>query len=151
MVVRVGEALAEALVLVEPQAREKGLVLSADECAPSLAVRADAAKLRQVLVNMLGNAVKFTRAGRIHVACAASDTAVLLSVVDSGIGIAAPDLERIFEPFVQVDGQHTRTHEGMGLGLAISRDLARGMGGDITVESTPDVGSTFTRVLPASD
>ena len=146
--VGVGAALDEALVLVEPQARAKGLTLTVDGCPPGLAVRADAAKLRQVLVNLLGNAVKFTTEGRIHLACTASASVVNFSVEDSGIGIAGSDLARIFEPFVQVDGGHTRAHEGMGLGLAISRELARGMGGDLTAESTLGVGSRFTLVLP---
>jgi signal transduction histidine kinase len=69
-------------------------------------------------------------------------------VRDSGCGIPAEKLEGIFEPFVQVDARLNRTQEGVGLGLAISRDLARGMGGDLTVESTEGVGSTFTLVLP---
>ena len=146
--VNVADALAEAVALVAPQARAKGLVMTSDDCAPSVVVHADAAKLRQILVNLLGNAVKFTPAGRIHLACAASESAVVLAVEDSGIGIAASDLERIFEAFVQVDGRHTRAHEGMGLGLAISRDLARGMRGDLVAASTPGVGSTFTLTVP---
>jgi signal transduction histidine kinase len=71
-------------------------------------------------------------------------------VRDTGEGIAAEQLERIFEPFVQVDQRLTRAHAGVGLGLAISRDLARGMGGDLAAESTPGVGSTFTLTLPAA-
>jgi signal transduction histidine kinase len=75
---------------------------------------------------------------------------VLVTVADTGRGIAADALERVFEPFVQVDTRLTRTEEGMGLGLAISRDLARGMGGDLTAESTLGTGSTFTLTLPAA-
>ena len=71
-----------------------------------------------------------------------------MHVRDTGRGIPADQQARVFEPFVQVDARLTRTHEGVGLGLAISRDLARGMGGDLTVESTPGVGSTFTLTLP---
>ena len=75
---------------------------------------------------------------------------VRYTVRDTGIGIAADQLERIFEPFVQVHSDLTRTAEGTGLGLAISRDLARGMGGDLTAESEVGVGSTFTLTLPAA-
>jgi signal transduction histidine kinase len=75
---------------------------------------------------------------------------VVVTVADTGRGIAADQLERVFEPFVLVDTRLTRTQEGMGLGLAISRDLARGMGGDLTAESTLGAGSTFTLTLPAA-
>jgi signal transduction histidine kinase len=75
---------------------------------------------------------------------------VAFDVTDTGRGIAAEQLARVFEPFVQVDQRLTRTDEGTGLGLAISRDLARGMGGDLTARSTPGAGSTFTLTLPAA-
>jgi signal transduction histidine kinase len=74
----------------------------------------------------------------------------VLRVADTGVGISDDQLGRVFEPFVQLDQTLTRPHEGVGLGLAISRDLARGMGGDLTVESTLGVGSTFTLTLPAA-
>jgi signal transduction histidine kinase len=112
-------------------------------------VRADDEKLRQVLVNLLSNAVKFTdRGGRVELASDAADNVVRVHVRDTGLGIPADKLKAIFEPFVQVRADLTRTAEGTGLGLAISRDLARGMGGDLTVESAPGVGSTFTVVIP---
>jgi signal transduction histidine kinase len=143
-------ALAEAESLVAPQARAKGLTLvSAD--GPSLHARADAEKLRQVLVNLLSNAVKFTEAGGlVETSGAQTGDAVAIRVRDTGIGIPRDKLHTIFDPFVQVRADLTRRHEGTGLGLAISRDLARGMGGELTVESTPGVGSEFTLRLPTS-
>jgi signal transduction histidine kinase len=143
------EVLATCEALVAPQARARGLTLRYDACAPGLRVRADREKLQQVVLNLLSNAVKFTEpGGRIDVRCAVDEAAVRVAVADTGIGIAAEELARVFEPFVQVDARLTRTREGTGLGLAISRDLARGMGGDLTVESTPGEGSTFTLTLP---
>jgi signal transduction histidine kinase len=155
--VPVGEAVSEAEMLVAPQLRAKGLGYAWAGAPPGLAVRADREKLQQILLNLLGNAVKFTHprgdaSGRIEVSCTTSgDDAgafVSIHVRDTGKGIAPNALERIFEPFVQVDQRLTRPHAGVGLGLAISRDLARGMGGDLTAESTPGVGSVFTLSLP---
>jgi signal transduction histidine kinase len=147
--VPVREALLAAEGLVAPQARAKGLALAVGDCPPRLAVRADAEKLRQILVNLLSNAVKFTdRGGRVDLACEARGERVHIVVRDTGIGIPADQLDRIFEPFVQVRADLRRTAEGTGLGLAISRDLARGMGGDLTVESAPGEGSVFTLEMP---
>jgi signal transduction histidine kinase len=93
--------------------------------------------------------VKFTGpGGRVAVACEARGEQVAVTVTDTGRGIPADRLEHVFEPFVQVDSSRTRMQEGVGLGLAISRDLARGMGGDLAAESTLGVGSTFTLTLP---
>ena len=158
--VPVAEAVAEAEVLVAPQLRAKGLGYSWSGTAPGLGVRADREKLQQILLNLLSNAVKFTNprdgvAGRIAVTCTVDDGAargavgcVHIHVRDTGEGIAPDKLEQVFEPFVQVDQRLTRRNEGIGLGLAISRDLARGMGGDLTAESTLGVGSTLTLTLP---
>ncbi|MFL5581983.1 MAG: ATP-binding protein [Gemmatimonadaceae bacterium] len=147
--VPVREAIAGAEALVAPQAQLKGLALTAGAVSPELRMRADAEKLRQILVNLLSNAVKFTdRGGRVELAALDAGDRVHVTVRDTGIGIAADQLERIFDPFVQVRSDLTRTAEGTGLGLAISRDLARGMGGDLTVESAPGTGSTFTLTLP---
>jgi PAS domain S-box-containing protein len=149
--VRLHEALAGAEALVAPQARAKELELATAECPPALSARADPEKVRQILVNLLSNSIKFTdRGGRVELSCAASPGKVHVAVRDTGIGIEPDQLERIFEPFVQVRADLTRTAEGTGLGLAISRDLARGMGGDLTVQSTPGTGSTFTLSLPAA-
>ena len=138
--------------LVAPQLAAKGLEFVVAPCIPPLVARADREKLRQVLLNLLSNAVKFTdRGGRVEVFCGSEDDCVAVSVRDTGIGIAAEELERIFEPFVQVNASLTRTHEGTGLGLAISRDLARGMGGDLVAESVVGEGSTLTITLPRAD
>jgi PAS domain S-box-containing protein len=148
--VAVPDAVSAAESLVAPQAREKGLTLLITECPTELAVRADAEKLRQILVNLLSNAVKFTeRGGRIEVSCARADGQVDIAIADTGIGIAPDKLDVIFDPFVQIRSDLTRPHEGAGLGLAISRDLARGMGGDLTARSAPERGSVFTLRLPA--
>jgi PAS domain S-box-containing protein len=134
--------------LVAPQLAARGLAYST-ACDPTPVARADREKMRQVLLNLLSNAVKFTEpGGRVEVSCATRGDVVDVVVRDTGVGIEAEELERVFEPFVQVNATLTRTHEGTGLGLAISRDLARGMGGDLTVQSTPGVGSAFTLTLP---
>ncbi|HEY0673124.1 MAG TPA: ATP-binding protein [Longimicrobiales bacterium] len=132
-----------------PQRRAKGLELDMHPCAPGLKVHADAEKVQQIVLNLLTNAIKFTDPpGHITVNCTADDQVATLSIVDTGKGISPEQLDRIFEPFVQVDVRLTRAQEGVGLGLAISRDLARGMKGDVTVQSKPGKGSTFTLILP---
>jgi signal transduction histidine kinase len=111
-------------------------------------VRADAEKLQQILINLLSNAIKFTpEGGTISVRCDVDARKVHIDVTDSGIGIAADRLERIFDPFIQVGRALNRPHEGVGLGLSISRDLALAMGGALSVRSTPSEGSTFTLTL----
>ena len=143
------ETLATCEALTAPQLRAKRLEYHYAGCDPTLAVRADPEKLQQILLNLLSNAVKFTSAGgRVTLGCGYTHDTVTVHVRDTGRGIPADQQARVFEPFVQVDARLTRTHEGVGLGLAISRDLARGMGGDLTVESAPGVGSTFTLTLP---
>jgi signal transduction histidine kinase len=109
-------------------------------------------KVRQVLLNLLSNAVKFTpEGGHVSVICDAGERAgtVVIHVADTGIGIAADHLEKVFEPFVQVEAP-VSSDEGVGLGLWISRDLARAMGGELLVRSALGQGSTFTLVLPAA-
>ena len=149
----VAQALATAEIMIAPQVAARGLHFTMRPCGPEAAtpaaVRADAEKLQQVLLNLLSNAVKFTdRGGAITVECALVGDMVALRVRDTGCGIPAHKCAQVFEPFVQVDRHYSRPAEGAGLGLAISRELARGMHGDLTVESTLGVGSTFTLVLP---
>jgi len=147
------DAVREVEALMAGQARAKGIALAAVDVAAcaGLTATADREKLRQVLLNLLSNAVKFTDAGgHVRMACAAGDGTVRVSVIDTGRGIAEDQLARVFEPFVQVGRSFATADAGTGLGLAISRDLARGMGGDLTAESAPGVGSTFTLTLPAA-
>ena len=154
--VRVGSAMDAAASLILPQADARAITLTVEQCDDQLAVHADAGKLRQVLVNLLANAVKFTEPGGAVTMSAqvtvvtTTDTipSVAISVTDTGCGISADDLGRVFEPFVQVGPRSDAHKVGVGLGLAISRDLTRGMGGSLTVESTPAVGTTFTLTLP---
>ena len=147
----VTEALAAAEALVIPQVRARRLAFVLGECDPVLRVLADREKVQQILLNLLSNAIKFTEpGGELRVETGADDDVVSISVHDTGIGIASDKLGSVFEPFVQVNQRLTRPNEGVGLGLAISRDLARGMGGDLTADSTIDVGSRFTLMLPVA-
>ena len=126
----------------------RGLRFENRGCDPTVTVRADPEKLQQILLNLLSNAAKFNeRGGSVRIDCAILPQAVQVRVADDGIGIPPEKFEAIFEPFVQVDTQLTREQDGVGLGLAISRDLARGMGGDLTAESTPGSGATFVLTL----
>lgn len=146
--VRIHQLLASCEELITPQMRAKQLDFEVQPCRPEIVARADYDKLQQILLNLLSNAVKFTEpGGRITVDCEAAGERVILRVRDTGRGITSERLENIFEPFVQVDARLTRTQEGVGLGLAISRDLARGMGGEVTAESEIGKGSTFSVVL----
>jgi signal transduction histidine kinase len=134
---------------VEPQLREKGLQFSIADDVPEAEACADPDKVRQILINLLSNAIKFTPdGGHIDVGCEETEGAISINVTDDGSGIPDDKLEAIFEPFVQVNRDYASQHQGTGLGLSISRDLARRMGGDLTVESTLGEGSTFTLTLP---
>jgi signal transduction histidine kinase len=147
--VPVRDVLAMAESLVAPQVLARQLTLAVADCDPKAELRADREKVNQILLNLLSNAIKFTApGGQIEVDCGASRGTIWIDVSDTGAGIPADKLQRIFEPFIQVDTTLTRTKEGVGLGLAISRDLARGMGGDLTVESTVGQGSRFHLTLP---
>jgi signal transduction histidine kinase len=152
----VADTLAGVEALVAPQAAERGHRLEVVPCDPARTVWADPERTAQILVNLLTNAIKYTEpGGHIRVACVPDvdvrgDPVVRIVVRDTGVGVAPEKLEAIFDPFVQVGRRLNRPGDGVGLGLAISRDLARGMGGDLTAASTPDVGSTFTLTLPST-
>lgn len=152
--VALSEVVAATAQMVEPQVASKGLTCDAS-VEPEVLARADRAKLQQILLNLLTNAIKFTPSGgriAVHAAPCADDARfVHLQVSDTGCGIPGDKLDDIFQPFVQADLGRTRTADGVGLGLAISRDLARGMGGDLRVRSTEGQGALFTVALPAPE
>jgi PAS domain S-box-containing protein len=137
----------DTIGLLRIQARAKGLVLRTD-LPEILEVVTDGSKFRQIVVNLLGNAIKFTEAGEVRVMLRVRSGGVVLEVSDTGPGIAPEDLRRIFSPFTQVDASTTRTKHGTGLGLTVSRNLARLLGGDVKVKSVPGNGSTFSLRLP---
>ncbi|MGH9457390.1 MAG: PAS domain-containing sensor histidine kinase [Thermoanaerobaculia bacterium] len=148
-VVRLDEALRRAEALVRPRIEEAGLTYEHTPHDPNLAMRADPDRLQQVLLNLLTNAIKFTpRDGRIATGGERRDERTRVRVMDTGPGIPRDQLEAIFEPFTQLEtGQ---AGQGVGLGLAISRDLARAMGGELSVESELGKESVFTVELPAA-
>jgi signal transduction histidine kinase len=149
--VPLSDALTDIKPMVEPQIAAKSLTYEVRGADRMPVVRADREKLEQVLVNLLSNATKFTdRGGRVWVEAGDRKDAprkVFLRVSDTGHGIPEDKLETIFEPFTQVDASHSRAGQGIGLGLTISRDLARGMGGDLRVRSELGKGSVFTLTL----
>jgi len=157
--------LHEVAATVEPQLHQRGNSLEL-RIAPDLgALHADPTRLRQVLLNLLSNAVKFTEGGTVTLRARRDDgrpmtddgedvvvvhlSSVVFEVCDTGIGISAEQLERLFQPFTQADASTTRRYGGTGLGLAISRHFCRMMGGDIVATSVLGQGSTFTVRLPA--
>jgi PAS domain S-box-containing protein len=144
------EVIDSVILMVTPQARRKGLRFEDSGCRADVVARADRAKVEQIVLNLVSNAVKFNNeGGSITMSCdLRGDSHVILNVRDTGSGIPSDKLEAVFEPFVQVGRTLTSMREGAGLGLAISRDLARAMGGDIKVESQVDVGSEFRLILP---
>ncbi len=152
-IVRPSEFLAADLVraavaVVQPLADQKKLPITLDLPLAPVRMTSDIDKLRQVLVNLLGNAVKFTDTGGITVSVRVTDGMVWLDVKDSGVGIPMAEQMRLFRPFAQVDSGLTRRHGGTGLGLYISRRLVTMLGGHIELISESDKGSTFRVALP---
>lgn len=143
-------ALEEAASIVEPLVTDRGLVLelALEPSAKGAHVQTDAQKVRQILVNLLSNATKFTERGLISLGARQEGRQLLFYVRDTGIGIAEEHQHRIFEPFWQVNSRASRKIAGTGLGLTVSRRLAQMIGGELTVDSAPGRGSTFTLELP---
>ena len=148
--VAVNAALAEVDGLCALQAKAKVVKLTVKQCEREIFVAADAERFQQILLNLITNAIKFTATGgSIDVACDDDAGMVRVRVKDTGVGVGLLDVDRVFEPFVQIDRHLTTAkQQGVGLGLSISRELARAMHGDLTIQSTEGVGSTFTLTLP---
>ena len=151
----VRESIADLVAVIKPQAREKGILLLNQVPADLPPVASDPTKFRHILQNIIGNAVKFTDAGQVVVSAvvqpAAADpqrSEILISISDTGIGIAADQIGHIFDEFRQADASASRKYGGTGLGLAIAKKYAHLLGGHIAVQSTPGKGSTFVLRLP---
>ncbi|MBA3646831.1 MAG: HAMP domain-containing histidine kinase, partial [Gemmatimonadaceae bacterium] len=147
--INVDEVMRRAVELIEPLFAQKEIEFDGISGDASIVARADSERVTQILVNLLSNAIKFTAAGgRIRAEFGATADTAVLHISDTGIGIDADKLEAIFEPFVQLKEGLADRADGVGLGLAISRDLARAMNGDLTVTSNGGRGSRFTLSLP---
>lgn len=142
------ELVEETCAVLAPRAHAKGIELNLAVAGDPPSRMGDPTRIRQVLTNLIGNAIKFTEQGEVTVEVSAHQDRVRFQVQDTGIGIAPELQDRLFEPFTQADASTTRRFGGTGLGLAISRQLVEKMGGVIGVESTPDQGSTFWFELP---
>ena len=142
------EVVAKAVQTVRPLAEKKGVSLSMDIAGEVTTLTGDVRRVEQILLNLLGNAVKFTERGEISVNCLREGGCYRTWIRDTGIGIAAEELPRLFQPFRQVDSGLSRKYEGTGLGLSICKRLVEFMGGTIEVESRLGVGSLFSFALP---
>ncbi len=142
------QTVEEVCSLLRVRANEKGLGLETAYSYPSpKTIRTDPVRLRQILVNLVGNAIKFTQRGGVKVRVRYADEQMQFEITDTGIGISEEELARLFQPFTQADMSHTRRFGGTGLGLHISQRLAKMLGGQIEVESEPGVGSAFTLTI----
>jgi signal transduction histidine kinase len=150
--VNVAGAMTGIEPLVGTEMLRKGLRLDVGECDESLSMMADPGRVRQILLNLVTNAMKFTPGGgSISINAEARDGTVRIAVSDTGIGIAQQHLSRVFDPFYQVDQGGTRRYPGLGLGLSIVRDVVLAMNGDVAIESVPGTGTTVTVSLPRVD
>jgi signal transduction histidine kinase len=148
--VRIDTAVRRAFDIIEPLANNCKIRFEFDDTCAQLISIADENKLHQILINLMANAVKFTaKGGEISVHCSRTGSQNRIAITDTGRGIPEDKYEAIFEPFTQLRATDRSQEGGLGLGLSISRDLARAMNGDITVQSTVKQGSTFTITLPA--
>ena len=144
----INQSLNEAAAIVEPMAAAKQLAYIIELLEEDQAIQTDPTKLRQMLVNLLSNAVKFTDKGEVRLSCAVSSDMLELRIADTGVGIDAGNIEHVFDPFWQEEQSATRKAGGTGLGLSVTRKLARLLGGEVTVASRVGTGTTFLLKLP---
>jgi signal transduction histidine kinase len=144
----VNHTLADAAALVEPMASAKSIKFVVELLEEDQAIQTDGTKLRQMLVNLLSNGIKFTDKGEVRLACLVSSGVLEIRIADTGVGIPAEHIEEVFEPFWQAEQTATRKTGGTGLGLSVTRKLARLLGGDVTVASRVGMGTTFVLALP---
>jgi signal transduction histidine kinase len=144
----VNHTLTDAASLVQPMAADKNLRFVVELLDEDQSIQTDGTKLRQMLVNLLSNGIKFTDKGEVRLGCAVNSSTLEVRIADTGVGIAAENIEDVFEPFWQAEQTATRKTGGTGLGLSVTRKLARLLGGDVTVASRMGAGSTFLLTLP---
>jgi signal transduction histidine kinase len=144
----INHTIADAAALVEPMAAAKSIDFIVDLLEEDEPIQTDGTKLRQMLVNLLSNGIKFTENGEVRVSCLVNSGVLELRIADTGVGIAAENIEEVFEPFWQAEQSTTRKTGGTGLGLSVTRKLARLLGGDVTVASRLGAGTTFLLTLP---
>ncbi len=144
----VNHTLSDAASLIEPMAAAKKLRFVIELLEEDQAIQTDGTKLRQMLVNLLSNGVKFTEKGEVRLTCSVRDGMLEIRIADTGVGIDAANIEYVFEPFWQLEQSVTRKAGGTGLGLSVTRKLARLLGGDVTVASRMGAGTTFLLTLP---
>ena len=147
----ISDLIQQVMIMVEPQCQQRNNSLHYAEQATSIRGLGDKQKLKQILINLIHNANKFTTDGTVTLSTKLYGDIVQISVTDTGIGIPAAELETIFEPFKQVDSEYNRAFDGAGLGLSICKEFATLMNGHITVDSAPNIGSTFSIWLPRND
>ena len=144
----INHTLADAASLVQPMAADKKLRFVVELLDEDQAIQTDGTKLRQMLVNLLSNGIKFTDKGEVRLGCTVESGTLAIEIADTGVGIAAENIEDVFEPFWQAEQTATRKTGGTGLGLSVTRKLARLLGGDVTVASRIGAGTTFLLTLP---
>jgi signal transduction histidine kinase len=147
--VNIRQTIDKAIQTVTPMAEKKGLALIVSIAPEVGQINSDERRVKQIIINLVNNAIKFTEQGEVRLECEIRNDELVISVIDTGIGIRPEDVDKLFKPFHQIDTGLTRKHEGTGLGLSICQRLVELLGGKIWVESEWDRGSIFTFSLPA--